>query len=149
MVIGPRTVVWARAVIDRGSQIGCDCVVGRNAYIDGAEVGDGCKIQNDAYLPPGVHLEPEVFVGPYAKFANERYPKAVRGPDDPPFIPKGAHVCRGASIGMDARIGAEVTIGEQALIGMGAIVPKDVAAGATVYGPKPRYGNESASETES
>lgn len=134
VVIGPRTRVWGHACVMRGARIGADCVIGRYAHIEGSTVGNRCKLQNGAYLPPGVTLEDEVFVGPFAKFANERYPRACRGPEDPPFVPRGATVKRGAAVGMDARVGAEVVIGEGALVGMGAVVCEDVPATATVVG---------------
>jgi UDP-2-acetamido-3-amino-2,3-dideoxy-glucuronate N-acetyltransferase len=138
-VIGANTRIWAHACVMRGSQIGSDVVVGRYAHIEGARVGNRCKIENNVYIPPGVRLHNEVFVGPHAAFANDRYPRACPKPGEPPFTPRGAEVLGGASIGMKAVVGAEVTIGERAMVGMGAIVPKDVAAGATVYGPKPEY----------
>lgn len=134
VVIGPRTKIWGHACVMRGSQVGADCVIGRYAHVEGSTVGDRCKLENGVYIPPGVTLEDEVFIGPFAKFANDRHPKAHRGPDDPPFVPLGALVKQGASVGMDARVNAEVTIGEGATVGMGAAVCEDVPATATVVG---------------
>ena len=44
--IGDGTSVWHHAHIRTGAQIGKDCVVGKNVYVDmGVPVGDRCKLQ--------------------------------------------------------------------------------------------------------
>jgi hypothetical protein len=61
-----------------------DCVVGRFPKIgDGVRVGDRCKVEAFAFLPPGVVLKDEVFVGPHVCFTGrptgerERCPTAT------------------------------------------------------------------------
>jgi UDP-3-O-[3-hydroxymyristoyl] glucosamine N-acyltransferase len=47
-------------------EIGAHCVIGRSAPIgDGVRIGNLCKVEAFAFLPPGVVLEDEVFVGPH------------------------------------------------------------------------------------
>lgn len=40
-------------------------------------LGDLCKVEAFAFLPPGVVLEDKVFIGPHVCFTNDRYPRAV------------------------------------------------------------------------
>ncbi|MCC7424386.1 MAG: N-acetyltransferase [Planctomycetaceae bacterium] len=95
----------------------------------GATIGERCKIQAHAFLCPGVTLEDEVFVGPGARFTNDRNPRAVG-----PWSLEETIVRRGASIGANATILPGVTIGEGATVGAGSVVVRDVPAGATVKG---------------
>lgn len=129
--VGRGTTVWDHAAVLRGSCVGADCTIGRHAHIEGSTVGDRCKVQTFAYLPPGVTLEDEVFVGPHAVFTNHREPTAVREGE---FVPERTLVKRGAVIGANATIGPGVTIGERAFVAAGAVVVKDVPDGGTVYG---------------
>ena len=129
--VGAGTTVWNHACVIRGSRVGEDCTIGRHAHIEGSTVGDRCKVQTFAYLPPGVTLEDEVFVGPHACFTNHKRPQAIRVGD---FEPEKTLVKRGAAIGANATIGPGVTIGAGAVIAAGAVVTRDVPDGGTVYG---------------
>ena len=129
--VGLGTKVWPGAYVGRGSIVGRDCVIGRHAHIEGSTVGDRCKVQTFAYLPPGITLEDEVFIGPHACFTNHREPTAVREGD---FVPEKTLVKQGAVIGANATIGPGVTIGKRAFVAAGAVVVKDVPDGGTVYG---------------
>ncbi len=61
-------------------EIGEDCVIGKFVEIgDGVRIGDRCKIEAFAFIPPGVVIEDEVFIGPHVCFTNDKYPKAVEG----------------------------------------------------------------------
>ena len=40
-------------------------------------IGNRCKVEAFAFIPPGVVIEDEVFVGPRACFTNDRVPRAV------------------------------------------------------------------------
>lgn len=132
-VVGPNTNVWPGAYVGRGSRVGEDCVIGRHAHIEGSTVGDRCKVQTFAYLPPGVTLEDEVFVGPHACFTNHKRPQAVREHGEE-FVPEKTLVKRGAVIGANATIGPGVTIGQAAIVAAGAVVTRDVPDGGFVYG---------------
>lgn len=132
-VVGQGTRVWDHACVIRGSRVGEDCTIGRHAHIEGSTVGDRCKVQTFAYLPPGVTLEDEVFVGPAAVFTNHKRPQAVREGGEE-FVPEKTLVKKGAVIGANATIGPGVTIGQRAVIAAGAVVMRDVPDGGFVYG---------------
>ncbi|MGD9962946.1 MAG: acyltransferase, partial [Thermoplasmata archaeon] len=82
-----------------------------------------------AFIPTGVTIEDEVFIGPHVCFTNDRRPRAVGDWEVTPTL-----VRKGASIGANATIICGVTIGEGALVGAGAVVTKDVPARAVVVG---------------
>lgn len=92
-------------------------------------IGDWCKIQCHVSIPPGWRIGDNVFIGPGARFANDKH-HSVKGAD---FCAKGGVVGDGASIGMGALI-LPVHIGENAIIGAGAVVIRDVPAGETWVG---------------
>ena len=113
-----------------GCKIGKGCKIA--AYVEiqrDVVVGDRCKIEAFAFIPSGVTIEDEVFVGPHACFTNDRTPKAVGEWSETPTVVK-----KGASIGANATIICGVTIGEGALVGAGAVVTKDVPPNAKVAG---------------
>jgi len=110
------------------AQVGAETKIG--AYSDiGGIIGRRCKIEAFAFIPRGVVIKDEVFVGPRVTFSNDKYPKA-----------KGEWkllktiVKKGASIGAGAVILPGITIGEKAMVGAGAVVTKDVPAGETWVG---------------
>ena len=112
--IDPSTVVHAMVVIH-----------------DQVIVGKNCKIQSFAFIPNGVTIEDDVFIGPHVCFTND--PKMDLVPQGQ-FVPTKTLIKRGARIGANACIRAGVTIGEYAIIGMGSVVLKDVGDGETWYG---------------
>jgi bifunctional N-acetylglucosamine-1-phosphate-uridyltransferase/glucosamine-1-phosphate-acetyltransferase GlmU-like protein len=59
--IGPRTRVRDRSGLWGDHQIGADCTIARFVEI-GDGVGDRCKVEAFASLPPGAVLEDDVFV---------------------------------------------------------------------------------------
>ena len=127
--IGKGTKVWHYTNLF-GCEIGEDCVIGSYVEIGkGVKIGNRCKVEARAFIPAGVVIEDEVFVGPGAIFTNDKHPKAVGDWEITPTLVK-----RGASIGAGAVIVCGVTIGEGATVGAGAVVTKDVPAGVTVVG---------------
>jgi UDP-2-acetamido-3-amino-2,3-dideoxy-glucuronate N-acetyltransferase len=113
-----------------GCRIGRGCKIA--AYVEvqrDVVIGDRCKIEAFAFIPSGVTIEDEVFVGPHACFTNDRTPRAVGEWSVTPTVVK-----KGASIGANATIMCGVTIGEGALVGAGAVVTKDVPPHAKVAG---------------
>lgn len=93
------------------------------------KIGERVKIQAFAFIPDGVTIEDDVFIGPGVKFAN-----------DPKMVCKGRDywlrtiVKKGSKIGMGALINAGVTIGEYSVVGMGAVVLKNVPSYTVVVG---------------
>lgn len=122
-MIHPLSNIWGDTSVGEGTSIGAFCDIG------GVIIGENCKIQTGVSIPPGWVVGDRVFIGPGARFANDRKP-SLQGS----FEPCGGVVEDDAVIGMGALIMAGVTIGKGALVGMGAVVLKDVAPGTTVVG---------------
>lgn len=93
------------------------------------EIGDKCKIECRAFIPKGVKIESEVFIGPSVTFVNDKYPKAIGE-----WKIWSTKVKRGASIGANSTILCGVTIGRNAMIGAGSVVCRDVKDGECVVG---------------
>lgn len=122
-----------------GCTIGDNTIVGSFVEIrKGVVVGKNCKIQAFAFIPGGVTLEDEVFVGPHACFVNDRIPRATTAEgklkDQSDWKVERTVVKRRASIGANATIMCGVTIGENSIVGAGSVVTKDVPANTVVVG---------------
>ena len=115
--------LWGEIVEGKNCRFGAFCDIGNVTF------GDNCKIQTHVSIPSGWIIGNNVFIGPGARFANDKHP--VIGTE---WHPEKGIVEDGASIGMGALIGAGVSIGANAVIGMGAVVTHDVPAGETWYG---------------
>lgn len=114
------------------SPIDDSCTVHSHVWIGSdVKIGKNVKIQAFAFIPNGVTIEDDVFIGPHVCFTND--PKMDIVPTGE-FTPTNTIVKRGAKIGANASIRAGVTIGEGARIGMGAVVLKDVPPGETWVG---------------
>ena len=121
--IGAGTKIWINVQIREHAQIGRDCILSKDVYIDhSVSIGDGCKVQNSVSVYNGVTIENDVFVGPNACFTNDKVPRA----NNPHWTVTATRVGRGASIGANATIVCGTTIGEFAMIAAGAVVTKDV-----------------------
>lgn len=122
-----------------GCEIGDNTKIGSYVEIrENVKIGKNCKIQAFAFLPQGVIIEDEVFIGPHACFINDKIPRATvngrlkeQGED---WKPLTTIVKKGASIGANATILGGITIGENSIVGAGAVVTKDVPANAVVAG---------------
>ena len=128
VTLGSDVIVHPTANLYR-CRIGDSSRIAAFVEIGGSVVGARCKIQAHAFIPPGVFLADEVFVGPGVTFTNDRYPQAVG-----PWTRLETHVAEGASIGAGAVILPGLTIGAHARIGAGSVVVDDVPAGACVVG---------------
>ena len=128
--IGNGTKVWQFASVIRGALIGEDCTIGSNAMMDGSVIGDRCLIGHGAFICPGVSIGDDVFVGPYAMFCNDRWPRVLKDGFDLEVLLNGnlrlIEVGDGASIGIGAIILPGVSIGARAMIAAGAVVEEDV-----------------------
>jgi len=126
--IGKKTKIWHFVNLYE-SEIGDNCVIGSFVEIGKAKIGNNCKIEAHAFIPSGVIIEDDVFIGPHVCFTNDKYPKT-----------KGKWkliktlVKSGASIGANATILCGITIGKNSLVGSGAVVTKDVPDNAVVTG---------------
>lgn len=109
--------------------IGVETVIHSHVWIgDKVTIGKRCKIQAFTFIPNGVTIQDDVFIGPHVCFTNDKYP---------PSHGKGwaeTLVMKGASIGAGAVILSGLILGENCRIGAGAVVTKTVYPGATVKG---------------
>lgn len=122
-----------------GCTIGDGTIIGSFVEIrKGVAVGKNCKIQAFAFIPEGVTLEDEVFIGPHACFVNDRIPRATTTEGnlktESDWKVEKTLIKRRASIGANATIMCGVTIGENSIVGAGSVVMKDVPANAVVAG---------------
>ncbi len=118
--------------IGDNTRIGSFVEIGKNVII-----GNNCKIQAFAFIPEGVTIEDNVFVGPHACFTNDRVPRATTG--DQPRGEADWHVeptliKDGASIGANATILCGITVGKSAMVAAGSVVIRSVPDGAMVAG---------------
>lgn len=120
--IHPTANIWGDFCIGPDTSIGAFCDIS-------APIGAACKVQAHVSIPPGWVIGDRVFIGPGARFANDRKPD-LSGQ----FEPLNGYVGDDAVIGMGALIGAGVRVGARAIIGMGAVVLQDVPEGETWVG---------------
>jgi UDP-2-acetamido-3-amino-2,3-dideoxy-glucuronate N-acetyltransferase len=137
--IGDGTRVWAHVQIRERANIGRNCIIGRNSYIEfDVTIGDNVKIQNNSSLYVGLTVEDGVFIGPHVIFTNDKLPRAIN-PDGSLKSAADWHVGKtlvryGSAIGAGAVIVTGVTIGRWAMIGSGSVVTKDVPDYALAVG---------------
>lgn len=110
-----------------------DCKIGENTTVhapvwigNNVVIGNNCKIQAFAFIPDGVTLEDNVFIGPNVTFTNDKHPPSEHW--------SKTLVKMGAVIGAGTVILPGITIGEEATIGAGSVVTKDIPQLATAYG---------------
>ena len=137
--LGSGTSVWNNAQIREGVEIGENCILGKDVYVDfDVKVGSNVKIQNGSFLYHGLTVEDGVFIGPRVVFTNDVYPRAItpdgklKGADDWEVGP--ILIKYGASIGTGAIIIPNVTVGRFALVAAGAVVSRSVPDHGLVMG---------------
>lgn len=138
--IGSNTRIFHPELVNLyGCNIGDDCIIG--AFVEirkGVSIGNKVKIQAGAFIPEGVNIEDEVFIGPHVVFTNDLYPKSTTSDGNlkksTEWKTEATLVCKGASIGANATILCGITIGANALIGAGSVVVKNVPPNTTVIG---------------
>ncbi len=128
----PELVNLYGCTIGDNTKIATFVEIGRNV-----KIGNNCKIEAFAFIPEGVIIEDNVFVGPHTCFTNDRVPRANIGnsvSSESSWKLEETLVQTGASIGANATIICGVTIGYNALVGAGSVVTKNVAPGSIVVG---------------
>lgn len=121
--VGPGTRIWAFTHVLPGAVIGRDANICDHVFIEsGVTLGDRVTVKCHVALWEGVAVGDDVFIGPSAAFANDRYPRSRR------HVPALRTVlAKGCSIGAGAVVVPGVTVGAYALVGAGAVVTRDVA----------------------
>ncbi|KKR32877.1 MAG: Transferase hexapeptide repeat containing protein [Candidatus Gottesmanbacteria bacterium GW2011_GWC2_39_8] len=122
-----------------GCEIGDETTIGAFVEIKpDVKIGKRVKIQAGAFIPEGIIIEDEVFIGPHVCFVNDIFPRATN--DDGTLKAvcdwkvKKTVIKKKASIGANATILCGVTVGEGAMIGAGSVVTKDVPDWTVVAG---------------
>jgi UDP-2-acetamido-3-amino-2,3-dideoxy-glucuronate N-acetyltransferase len=117
------TNIYPTAKIGKDVNIGTFCEIGNNVVI-----GDRVRIGAMTFIPEGVIIEDDAWIGPRVTFSNDRYP------------PSGRDRWKTTVIKKYARLGAAVcvlpgvTVGENSLVGMGSVITRDIPAGETWAG---------------
>lgn len=129
--IGKGTKIWHPELSNiQNCEIGDDCKIHSHVWIgDNVIIGNRVKIQAFAFIPDGVIVEDDCFIGPRVTFTNDKNME-IKGKNywDKTIIKKGA------KLGAGVTIIAGVTIGENAKIGAGAVVTKDIPANVVACG---------------
>jgi len=113
--------LWGNAKIGDGTKIG--------SFVDiGGTVGRNCKIQSFVFIPEGVTIGDNVFVGPGTTFTNDKNPPSGGKGWAPTMVKSGARIAARVTILPG------VTIGENAFIGAGSLVTKDIPPNELWYG---------------
>ncbi|MDO9605982.1 MAG: WxcM-like domain-containing protein [Hydrogenophaga sp.] len=129
--IGAGTRVWQYVVVLPGAQIGQDCNICSHCLIENdVVIGDRVTVKSGVQLWDGLRVADDVFIGPNASFANDRFPRSKQTPAK--FLQTVLEA--GASIGAGATILPGVTIGSQAMVAAGAVVTRAVPPNAIVVG---------------
>ena len=136
--VGFGCMIWHEGLSNIGvCEIGTGCIIHSHVWIgDGVKIGNKVKIQAFSFIPGGVTIEDDVFIGPRVTFTNDKYP---------PSGGKGwseTLVKRGAVIGAGAVILPGLTIGENAKVGAGAVVTKSVPDSVVVCGNPAKIHNK-------
>lgn len=129
--IGKGTKIWHIELSNiQECEIGEDCNIHSHVWIgENVNIGNRVKIQAFTFIPSGVTIEDDVFLGPRVTFTNDRELN-IEGKEKW----KTTLVKKGARIGASVTIIAGVTIGENAKIGAGAVVTKDIPANVVACG---------------
>ncbi len=131
MIIGKGTKIWHPELSNiQNCEIGEDCKIHSHVWIgNNVKIGNRVKIQAFAFIPDGVIIENDCFIGPRVTFTNDRN-MDLRGKEHW----QKTIVRQGAKIGASATIIAGVTIGERAKIGAGSVVTKDIPSDIVACG---------------
>ena len=114
--------------------IGEDTVIHSHTWIgDKVKIGKRCKIQAFSFIPNGVTIGDDVFIGPHVCFTNDNYPPS-HGKDWKETI-----VRDGASVGANSTILAGIEIGTHAMVGAGSVIRYDVPAGEVWAGNQAHF----------
>ena len=121
--IGDRTRIWQFCVVLSGAQIGSDCNINAQVFIENdVLIGNHVTIKSGVQLWDGIELEDNVMIGANTTFTNDLYPRAK----NKEWKLLTTRICKGASIGAGSVILPGLTIGSHAMIGAGSVVTKNI-----------------------
>jgi acetyltransferase-like isoleucine patch superfamily enzyme len=133
--IGEGTSVWQFCVILADAEIGKNCNINCNVFIENdVVIGNNVTIKPGVQVWDGTTIGDNVFIGPNATFTNDLKPRSKQYPKN--FL--RTTIKKGASIGANATILHGIIIGENAMIGAGSVVLNDVPANTLWVGQPAR-----------
>lgn len=142
LIIGRDTVIYPNTSISRLSEIGMDCVIGPNARLSNAKVGDRVTVRESVIIES--IIGDDVTVGPFAHLRGH----AVLGDDVRVgnFVEvKNSVLAKGAKASHLSYLG-DATVGEQSNIGAGTITANydGTNKNRTTIGKNVRIGSNSS-----
>jgi len=129
-VIGKDNKIWNFVNI-YNTTIGEDNTIGSFVEISGTTIGNHCKIEAGTFIPKGVTIHNNVFIGPNVVFTNDRFPRAIGEWKIYPTV-----VEDDVSIGANCTILPGIILGQGCLIGAGSVVTESVDPFTLVAGKK-------------
>lgn len=117
----PYQNIWGDPKLGEDCNIAAFVEIGRDVII-----GDRVMIEAFSFIPPGITIEDDVFIGPHVVFTNDKNP--------PSNYWGNTIIRRRVSIGANCTILPDIEIGEGAMIGAGSVVTKNVPPGETWVG---------------
>ncbi|MGB0427530.1 MAG: acyltransferase [Flavobacteriales bacterium] len=134
--IGSGTQIWQFSVVLKDAQIGSDCNINCQVFIENdVVIGNEVTVKSGVQLWDGIRIEDRVFIGPNATFTNDLMPRSKQYPE----AFEQTILKTGCSIGANATLIAGIEIGQFAMVGAGAVVTKSVPDFALVVGNPARH----------
>ena len=126
--VGRNTVIHHPELVNLyGCTIGDDCMVGSFTEIGpGVKIGNRVRVQAHCYIPSHVEVADDVFIGPHARFLNDKYPPL--GYFLETFVEEEVVIGGGATILPGVRLG------KGCVIAAGAVVTKSTELGMVYMG---------------
>ena len=116
--------IWRPCNIYPTANIGKDVNIGMFSEIgEHVTIGDRARIGAGSFIPEGVTIEEDAWIGPHVIFANDKFPLSPKEAWLPTLVKTGA------KIGAGCCILPGVTIGVNSLLGMGSTLTKDLPDG--------------------
>jgi len=125
--LGNRVAVWDHTSVRPGAELGDGAGMGHASIVNNnVPVGAYSRIQNQVSIPQGVTVAENVFIGPGAKFPNDRHPRAFG-----PWEIGETEIGFGASIGANATVvcgeyGKPMRVGAFATLAAGSTATKEL-----------------------
>ena len=118
--------LWGSYEIGEGTRIGSFCDIA-------GKIGRNCKIQSFVFIPEGVWIADNCFIGPGTTFTNDPNPPSGRDNWKPTIVKDGVR------LGARVTVLPGVTIGIHSFIGAGSLVCCDIPDGEVWYGSPAKF----------
>jgi len=113
-----------------GCTIGDNCKIGAFTEIGPCKIGANVNIGAHCFIPEGITIKDNVFIGPGVVFLNDKHPPSYGLWRNE----RKTNIRKGAVIGGGAVILPGVEIGQDAIIGAGSVIVNSVTSGDLAYG---------------